>query len=139
MYILGIDPGAHTGCAIFEAGKLLYLTTIKPYEVEHLIGEKMFSRVIFEDSRLQSHVWTSSLNRAVAVKMARNLGEVDAWCSLITWVCEQKNVPCLGVSPKAKGAKLDAGKFATLTGWSERSNQHERDSAMIAWPYRDTK
>ena len=25
---------------------------------------------------------------------------------------------------------------AIVTGWKGRSNKHERDAAMVAWPYR---
>lgn len=28
---------------------------------------------------------------------------------------------------------------ARITGWSKPSNQHERDAAMVAWPYRGAK
>lgn len=138
MRILGIDPGANTGCAIFEEGKLIELLTIKPWQLSDMITDQ-FGRVIFEDSRLQSHVWSSSPNKAVAIKMARNIGEVDAWCSLITALCEKVKVPAHGISPKNKGAKLAADPFERVTGWSSRSNAHERDAAMIAWPYRNAK
>ena len=32
--------------------------------------------------------------------------------------------------------QLPAATFAHITSWSARSNQHERDAAMVAWPYR---
>jgi len=40
------------------------------------------------------------------------------------------------VSPKGKGAKVNAEQFKKLTGWDRPSNQHERDSAMVGWAYR---
>jgi hypothetical protein len=36
-----------------------------------------------------------------------------------------------GISPKHKGRKLDAETFNKLTGWQKKSNQHERDAAMV--------
>ena len=135
--IIGIDPGAHTGKATYIDGKLAGLQTILPHQIKvHISGAK---RVIFEDSRLQSHVFTTTKSRPAALKMARNIGEIDAWCKLIVSVCEELGIPAHGVSPKSKGAKLNAEDFARVTGWTGKSNQHERDGAMIAFPYRGAK
>lgn len=134
--ILGIDPGAATGVATIKSGQLVSLQTIEPHEIEsHLVAWKP-ARVVYEDSRLQSHVWTGASTRAAAVKMARNIGEIDAWCKLIVAVCAKLGIDCHGISPAGKGAKLNAAQFATMTQWAGTSNQHERDAAAVAWPYR---
>ena len=135
-FLLGLDPGASTGVAIFGEGKLLQLQTISPHEIAELIATIKPSRVIFEDSRLTSHVFTKTMSRPAALKIARNIGEIDAWCRLIVLVCDQLGITAHGISPKAKGAKLDAKEFGRLTGWLAKSNQHERDGAMVAWGYR---
>ena len=137
MKVLGLDPGASTGCALFEDGKLISLSTIEPWRIPEVI-QLMADRVIFEDSRLQSNVWgVSKMPRAAAMKVARNIGQIDAWCALIVAVCDVCKVPAHGISPKGKGAKLDAGQFAKVTGYDLRSNQHERDAGMVAWAYRN--
>ena len=138
MLILGIDPGQNTGIAQYENGKLLRLDTIRPELIARYISAHAPNRVIFEDSRLQSHVWTK-VKGAAALKVARNIGEIDAWCKLITAVCEELNIPAHGISPKGKGAKLSATPFAKVTGWDLASNEHNRDAAMVAWPYRGAK
>lgn len=134
--ILGIDPGAHTGIAIFTGGKLETLHTISPHRIPEFIRESGARRVIFEDSRLTSFMFTTTKSRPAALKMARNVGQVDAWCSLIVAVCADLGIAAHGVSPKGKGAKLDAKAFARTTGWLASSNEHQRDGAMVAWPYR---
>lgn len=133
--ILGMDPGSATGCAIYRAGTLAHLETIAPEDIADYIVQVGPTRVIFEDSRLQGHVWTPAKG-AAALKVARNIGEIDAWSRLITAVCERRGIPAHGLSPKAKGAKLTSDQFAAVTGWAGRSNQHERDAAMCAHPYR---
>lgn len=135
--IIGIDPGANTGKATFVDGKLTGLQTIQPHQIA--IHVKGAERVIFEDSRLISHVYTTTKSRAAALKMARNVGEIDAWCKLIVSVCEDLGIPVHGISPNGKGAKLTSDAFAARTGWSGKSNQHERDAAMVAWTYRSAK
>lgn len=134
--VIGIDPGINTGVAVFIDGRLTRLETIHPAEVAAYIQAAQPSRVVFEDSRLQSHVWTNSHSRAAAAKLARNVGEVDAWCRLIAHACGKLGIPAHGVSPKGKGAKMDADSFRELTGWQGRTNAHERDAAMVCWPYR---
>lgn len=138
MIIMGIDPGAHTGIAIYRAGQLDELRTIAPHEIADCIAGNQPGRVIFEDSRLTSYMFTQVKSRAAALKMARNVGEIDAWSRLIVAVCADLSIPCISVSPKGKGKKLDAKEFARLTGWLAKSNAHERDAAMVAWPYRNT-
>jgi hypothetical protein len=137
--IVGIDPGASTGIAIFRGGKLAALRTIEPVGIEDEILTLWPSRVIFEDSRLQSHTWTQAASRAAAAKMARNVGQIDAWSSLITAICAKHKIPCHGISPQGKGAKLNAEQFERMTGWTMTSNQHARDAAMVAWQYRGAK
>lgn len=136
MTIMGIDPGVQTGIAIYRAGQLSELHTIAPHEISGCITGNKPGRVIFEDSRLTSFMFNQVKSRAAALKMARNVGEIDAWCRLITAVCGELGIACHGISPKGKGAKVDAAEFARMTGWLASSNQHVRDAAMVAYPYR---
>lgn len=136
VMIIGVDPGSNTGMATFTNGKLILLETVSPIVMVAIIKLRRPDRVIFEDSRLTSFMFTTVKSRPAALKMARNVGEIDAWCKLIDAVCEEFGIISHGISPKGKGAKLDAAKFNALTGWGGDSNQHTRDAAMIAWPYR---
>lgn len=139
MLILGIDPGANTGMASYINGKLAHLITVQPVEIASRIELTRPCRVVFEDSRLESYTWTSIKSRPAALKMARNVGEVDAWCKLIEAICAKLGTPAHGVSPTKKGSKVNAERFAAITGWSGPSNEHVRDAAMVAWPFRSTK
>jgi len=142
MLILGIDPGASSGVATYIDGKLLRLDTFDPHRLPEVIRLSSAKRVIFEDSRLQSHLFSGHkpgarpLTAAQKLKIARNVGQVDAWCALITAVCADLGIPAHGVSPRAKGAKLNAAEFAAMTGWTGPSNEHTRDAGAVAWPYR---
>ena len=135
--IFGFDPGKNTGVAMFEDGKLTSLQTIKPSEYALLLGVDSPELVVIEDSRMQSHVFTGKgLPHAAQMKVARNVGSVDAWCYLIEALCDELSIPLLCVSPKGKGAKIKAGAFKQITGWEGRTNGHTRDAAMVAWMYR---
>jgi len=134
--VIGIDPGAHTGMALYVDGVLKKLTTIEPLDMAHAIKMAEPDKVIFEDSRLTSFMFTTVKSRPVALSMARKVGQVDGYCNLITSICERLGIDCHGISPKGKGKKLNADEFAKATGWTGSSNEHTRDSAMVAYPYR---
>ena len=136
--LLGIDPGQSTGLAIYHAGQLAGLETIRPHEIERTLRTLLPARVVCEDSRLQSRIWGARVKTPLGAKLAtaRSLGQVDAWCSLIVELCDELRITAHGISPKDKGAKLDAEAFHAVTGWEGRTNSHERDAAMVAHPYR---
>lgn len=136
--VIGIDPGVNTGVALYANGKLLSLQTIEPIDIQDCIKRSYADLIVFEDSRLQSAVWVPSKNKAVANNIARKIGQVDALCSLIEDTCNRWEIKFMRVSPKAKGGKMNAEDFNELTGWTHRSNQHERDAAMVAWQLRNS-
>jgi hypothetical protein len=128
--LVGLDPGASVGVAIFDDKKLTHLTTWTPLQLITLLPGLSVDRVIFEDSRLISPVWGRGTNQAAKIKIARNVGQVDAICNLICNLCDEMKVSAHGISPKHKGRKLDAETFNKIMGWTKKSNQHERDAAM---------
>ena len=132
MIILGIDPGKNTGVAVFNDGKLTALETILPNQLTQYIESLRPSFVCFEDSRLQSVTWSRGVNHAASLKIARDVGRIDALCEIIADTCETLKIPYVGVSPKAKGRKYKAEEFRKLTGWEWQSNQHCRDAALVA-------
>jgi hypothetical protein len=137
MKILGIDPGANTGVALFLDGQLIDIGTTTAWTLRCFLDNDV-GLVVLEDSTLQSHVWTPAKG-AAALKIARNIGEIDAWCKLIKAECGSRGIAYRSISPKEKGAKLTADEFKKLTGWTGKSNQHERDAAMVAWRFRNTR
>lgn len=137
--IIGIDPGKRTGIAIYLDGELLSLFTVNPMEIENVLIGWGWPTVVFEDSRMQSPVFPRGTSPRVMLKIARNVGEIDHLCAEIEALCKRLEFDAVGVSPQRKGRKLNADQFKEITGWARRSNQHERDAAMVAYPYRRMK
>lgn len=135
MKVMGIDPGMNTGIAILRLGRVSELHTVAPEDIEAMLIEHQPERVVFEDSRKQSNTWTAQGSQAKVAKVARNIGQIDAWCYLIEVICRKLEIPAHGISPAAKGAKLNAEAFRQVTGWAGSSNEHQRDAAMCAWKY----
>lgn len=134
--LIGIDPGKNTGVAIYRAGDLHQLHTLSPDMLESLLVRVRPDLVVFEDSRKQSPVFSRGVSARATLKIARNVGEIDMLCRQIEEMCRRHGLASVGVSPLRKGAKVDSARFAILAGWLQRSNQHERDAAMVAHPYR---
>ncbi|WP_222864862.1 hypothetical protein [Comamonas sp. Z1] len=139
MSIVGIDPGQSTGLAVYEKGKLHWLHTVSADRLEQWLAQHPAQLVIFEDSRKTSKTFTAAkgVSAAAALKIARNVGEIDRLCKDIEAMCKRMGIEAYGVAPLAKGSKVNAGDFAQITGWKTRSSQHARDAAMVAWPYRN--
>jgi hypothetical protein len=127
--------------AVYEDGELALLQTIEPHQIGLILSQYQIEPlfVAFEDSRLQSHVWLPSQSKGVAANIARKIGMVDAWCYMIERYCEAWDIAYMRISPKAKGEKLNAQDFNRITHWEGKSNQHERDAAMVAWQFRSRK
>jgi hypothetical protein len=144
MLLIGIDPGVNTGVAVFKDGVLDNLITFTHWEAIDYIKDRsknhgLVNMVIFEDSRKTRAIFQRGVSPLAMRKIARNVGMVDAYCKEIEELCKCLNIPFGSVSPRSKGAKLDSKLFKAVTGWAKRSNQHERDASMVAWPYRHVK
>ena len=137
--VIGFDPGVSTGVAIYINGNLVKLKTVRVDEYHELlfdVGGPLF--VVIEDSRKQSHVFTGPrVTGAAKSKIARNIGMIDGFCHVLQTLCETCAIPFVLVSPEQKGRKLDDETFKRITGYQGRSNQHERDAAMVARPFRN--
>jgi hypothetical protein len=143
MRLLAIDPGANTGLAVFWEGKLVSLDTVTPYGlIDYLHGHlTSYDLVAIEDSRCQSALFSAKDEtvHAKALKIARDVGRIDALCALVQEACGAKQVAHVAISPRTKGEKLNAAEFKAVTGWDGKSNQHERDSALVGWMFRHTR
>ena len=95
MITIGIDPGQRTGIAIYRVGELRELRTVAPSDIYALLVEHAPALVVFEDSRMQSPVFSRGTNPRALLKIARNVGEIDQLCRQIEGTCERLEVQCL--------------------------------------------
>jgi len=136
MIVLGIDPGQRTGLALYISGTLTSVSTATPAGALERIRELRPGLVVLEDSREQSAVFSRGVSPRAMLKIARNVGEIDHQCRTIVELCAELGIEVVQVSPLRKGAKYGANHMRGMCGWTARSNQHERDAAAVAWPYR---
>ena len=137
MLMIGIDPGVTTGVAAWDGQALQYVTSMSICEAMmhmqtlHLSNE--LHSVTFEDARLRGgNKLKSGVDYSRAARL-QGAGSIKRDCQIWAEWLGMLRCPYKAISPQAKGAKVDAAAFARLTGWTERTNNHGRDAAMLVF------
>ena len=132
--IVGLDPGVRTGFAVWSRAERR-LTTVETLgitqamtNIRAMADAGSLHSVRFEDARMRK--WYGPEVEA----KRQGAGSVKRDCSIwYEFLSGLVGVPFLPVSPKGKGAKLNAAAFERLTGWQGRTSEHGRDAAMLVW------
>lgn len=131
-FVVGIDPGVSTGLALWnvKSRRLTDVSTTGILQAQALILTIQrlgnLSHIVMEDARLRTGYFGPN-----AKAKQQGAGSIKRDCSIWTEFCEMHQIMLRCVSPKNKGAKVDAATFAKLTGWTERTSEHGRDAAML--------
>lgn len=132
---IGIDPGTHTGIAVWshKEQRFFMLGTKTMYEAtEDIINlvnkhgrDNIFVR--FEDARKRN--WFGNSGR----EQLQGAGSIKRDCSLWEEFLTSKGIPFVPVSPKSNRTKMKPEAFAKYTGWAKRTSEHARDAAMLVF------
>ena len=140
MICIGIDPGTHTGVAVWDTreGKFLSLETMpihraleKVKEMTHPFWhmDKLYHediQVVFEDARQRTWFGKGDTNAK-----AQGAGSVKRDCSIWEDFCKDYGIP-FWAKPPVKGAtKVSADYFKMVSNWQGRTSEHARDAAML--------
>lgn len=139
MIWIGIDTGVHTGLAIWDGkgSRFLSIEELKIHRAMDVVealakanpGEV---RARVEDARQRK--WIPNMgNIRNEIGRAKGAGSVERDCSIWEDFLADINVPCEMVAPRYNVTKLRQEAFANLTGWAQRTNEHERDAAMLVF------
>jgi hypothetical protein len=60
-------------------------------------------------------------------------GSVKRDCNIWEEFLTEKRIPFEAVAPKHNVTKLRADAFRNITRWEGRTNEHERDAAMLVY------
>jgi hypothetical protein len=131
MIRVGIDPGALTGIAMWcdkthrltEVGSLSIIAAMARCEILH--RSNYLHSITMEDARLRTWFGTKG------VEALQGAGSIKRDCSIWTEWAEFHGVILRSVKPAAGATKWNAQKFARLTGWTGRTNEHGRDAALL--------
>ena len=136
MICIGIDPGTHTGVAVWDTreGKFLSLETMPIHKALNLVCKRqqdckdrdVSMDVTFEDARQRT--WFGTGN--VSAKM-QGAGSVKRDCSIWEDFLRDKGIP-FWAKPPVKGATKDSAEyFRLISHYQGRTSEHARDAAML--------
>ena len=133
MICIGIDPGTHTGVAVWDTreGKFLSLETLWIHDalfyVKRLSEEYRGQiQVVFEDARQRT--WFGKGD--VSAKL-QGAGSVKRDCSIWEDFCTDYGIPFRAVPPVKGATKVTPTYFKMISGWTDRTSEHSRDAAML--------
>ena len=136
MYCIGIDPGKHTGLAVWntKGQHFFYVATMPIHEA--LLYVKRFSegdtRVYFEDAR-QRHYLPRERSLSEFKGKAMGAGSVMRDSTIWQDALTDWGIPFEMVPPRPGMTKWDADTFRRVTGYTGRTSNHARDAALLVW------
>lgn len=131
MFYIGIDPGTHTGMAVWDSkeGKFLSLETLPIHramvEVMNLrIGREIL--VVFEDARQRKWYGKGDTNAKL-----QGAGSVKRDCSIWEDFCKDYGIPFRAIPPVKGATKITPEYFKLISHYQGRTSEHSRDAAML--------
>lgn len=133
-YTIGIDPGTHTGVAVWNNAtkELMSVETMKIHEAIEMLmvlrGKAQFD-VVIEDP----NTWVPFKSNADARVKAQGAGSVKRDFAIWRDFCNDYQIPMRKVRLQGTLKKMEAKYFHKLTGYVGKTSQHGRDAAMLVF------
>ena len=144
-FIVGIDPGKHTGIAIWErkAQRFIILDEVTFWEVIGIFkawsnrGMLKALYVRIEDPNLNKPIFWSGKGglkgRATEDKVTQSVGMNKRDAQLLIEFMEREGIAFEAVQPT--NTKKSAEEFKMITGYEGITNEHKRDAGMLVFRY----
>lgn len=131
MICIGIDPGTHTGVAVWDTreGKFLSLETLPIHRALSMVlhmAEEHDLQVVFEDARQRTWFGHGDTNAK-----AQGAGSVKRDCSIWEDFCKDYGIPYWAKPPVKGATKVSADYFKMVSHYQGRTSEHSRDAAML--------
>ena len=127
--IVGIDPGKNTGYAVVKDNKLVFVDSMMIHKLLYILEKKAESEsffVVVEDARKRKWFGNSGPEKW------KGAGSIMRDCTIWEDFLTYHKIPFKMVKPAPGTTKLGAHHFRLAYGWTERTNEHGRDAAMLA-------
>lgn len=131
-YFIGIDAGTHTGVAIWDKqekrfAKIVTTSILKAIDIVRRYNIEDEVQVRIEDARKRRWFGNSGRERL------QGAGSVKRDCAIWEEFLNDEKIPYMLIAPKNNSTKMSADSFSRLTGYSGRTNEHNRDAAMLVF------
>ncbi len=137
--VIGIDPGRNTGIAVLNVKPSIIVSaaTMDWWDAYSLIQlhNKCKCLVVIEDSTSLSRIWSGNTTKARALgSIGRSIGQNNSDSRRMREGLQRLGYYVLPVKPNK--TKLTAKTVRAITGYKERTNEHNRDAIMMCWNHR---
>lgn len=136
MILIGIDPGEHTGLAVWDTSAREFVTieTLQLHQALAFVKEMHdYSGsdlgVIFEDARLRKWI---PREKSMSEYRGRLMGAGSVKRDSTIWeeFLKDHKIPYRAIAPRAGATKWNADYFARVTGYRGKTSEHGRDAAL---------
>lgn len=141
-YIIGIDPDREkSGFAVFNTQQnILEINSHSFFELFKLLEAKKESISLIRIEAGWLNKKSNFHNRPgqskeVGEKIANSVGANAETGKKICEMCEYLEIPYETVKPLGTKS-IDSKLFKKITGYTKRTNQDQRDAAMLVWDYK---
>lgn len=130
MTYIGIDPGVHTGFAVWNGREFTEIETLPIHKalrrtLDICIENNFQVTIVFEDARQRK--WYSGDTNA----KLQGAGSIKRDCTIWEDFCKEYGLPFQAVPPRKGQTKLTSEYFQKITGWKGRTSNHARDAAIL--------
>lgn len=134
MLWIGIDPGTHTGLAVWDDRRkeLTALETLPIHQaLDYVqnIATHEDTMVIFEDARQRT--WFGKDKNTTA--KLQGAGSIKRDCAIWDDFLTDYGIMFRAIPPMKGGTKLNEKYFKMITKWKGRTSNHARDAAMLVF------
>lgn len=134
-YVIGIDPGVHTGFAVWDSigERFDRMVTLKidiaMEQVAAMHDRGEVDHVVFEDARLRR--WYGNHSAETDRARLQGAGSIKRDCTIWQDFLTRKSIPHTAVAPQAGSTKWTKENFERITGWTKKTSEHARDAALL--------
>lgn len=141
--VVGIDPDTEkSGYAEYDINqkKLVDVRSYSFFDIYEILES---SREVIQIVRIEAGWLNEKANwhgrhgqtKVAGERIAKNVGANHETGRKLVEMCRYLDIPHEIVKPLGTKA-IDAGMFKKITGWTERTNQDNRDAAMLCYGYK---
>lgn len=159
MIVIGIDPGDHTGLAVWDTGQQRFrllatlplhkamqevikwstaaeLRDIRKGKKVHVVCEDARQRTWFAPERNASEYRGKLMGAGAAKRDARIWEEFLSDKDVALPYADDLGLTFTMHKPQVHGTKWNADTFARYTGFTGRTSEHSRDAALLVYGWR---
>lgn len=140
MKYIGIDTGVNTGFAVWDTDKQTFdrIECLKIHSAMKIVLNTVlanpFTEVVvrFEDARQRRWIPdTHDIRREMGRR--QGAGSVKRDCQIWEDFLHDNGIRFEARAPRNNTTKMSSDTFKNLTKWPKRTNNHERDAAMLVF------